>query len=501
MNVFRFRRSQSVSDSQNRPRTLPLIPTGPLDIPRAPSPSSQTPTNSASRPNEQAPAPRYDYGDSGMPPSGGRGAPPDYSADPIPSLGALSISQRSVGPASFTSPRRDSQLLVRDYFGSSPSARGEALGQVEEDDDDDPLIPRQPRPAPVLNLRPLPRRNTLSGTTPDPPPDASSIDESDELFGPIEEGEDPVSPTDVVTSSSGSPVVQLPPEPPPPPPASDLPTYSAHLHRDELRLISSAHLDENHPAAAYFNEVALRHINPPSSPQQSASIVTGSKKLRLILTRGGRRTNMNGTGPVSIRLRRDGVVEGRIEVGSGVEHGVKLEISLLGLVNTSYYVRGQYTLIDTLPLMRRGLQLFPPLETEGFVDAPSVPSQAAPRRAGLISPFMSSLPVTAPSTASTSTTAPDTSAGAGPSSSSGDSPTSPTAASSIPTTGAKDVPTISPGSSFDFSLPMPNSHYRSENIELPPSCAVMQVGMQSSVEYVLRVKLTRKGWRMNETWV
>lgn len=52
---------------------------------------------------------------------------------------------------------------------------------------------------------------------------------------------------------------------------------------------------------------------------------------------------------------------------------------------------------------------------------------------------------------------------------------------------------------FDFDLNMPYRHFRDENVELPPSCQIIQVGMQAGIEYYLRVKLTRKGWRLNET--
>ena len=57
---------------------------------------------------------------------------------------------------------------------------------------------------------------------------------------------------------------------------------------------------------------------------------------------------------------------------------------------------------------------------------------------------------------------------------------------------------MSPGQSFSFSLQIPSHHYRDEDTELPPSCQVFQVGLQAGVEYVLRIKLARKGWRLNE---
>jgi len=57
---------------------------------------------------------------------------------------------------------------------------------------------------------------------------------------------------------------------------------------------------------------------------------------------------------------------------------------------------------------------------------------------------------------------------------------------------------LTPGQGFDFSLTIPAHHYRDENIDLPPTCQVFQVGIQAGVEYILRVKLSRKGWRLNE---
>jgi hypothetical protein len=58
---------------------------------------------------------------------------------------------------------------------------------------------------------------------------------------------------------------------------------------------------------------------------------------------------------------------------------------------------------------------------------------------------------------------------------------------------------LTPGQAFDFNLVMPNQHYRDNTVELPPSCQIYQVGMQAGVEYVLRIRMGRKGWRMNET--
>ena len=55
------------------------------------------------------------------------------------------------------------------------------------------------------------------------------------------------------------------------------------------------------------------------------------------------------------------------------------------------------------------------------------------------------------------------------------------------------------GSAYSFSIRMPESYFRDENVPLPPSAQIFQVGMQAAVEYILRIKLTRKSWRLNET--
>jgi hypothetical protein len=83
----------------------------------------------------------------------------------------------------------------------------------------------------------------------------------------------------------------------------------------------------------------------------------------------------------------------------------------------------------------------------------------------------------------------------------GSSGVPPSASGDGPTAGAgKDgIPFIPPGQTFEFALKMPSHHYRDSNVDLPPTCSIFQVGMQASVEYVLRIKLSRKGWRLNET--
>lgn len=57
---------------------------------------------------------------------------------------------------------------------------------------------------------------------------------------------------------------------------------------------------------------------------------------------------------------------------------------------------------------------------------------------------------------------------------------------------------LAPEQTFTFSIEMPTHHYRETNVDLPPSAQIFQVGLQAGVEYVLRVKMSRKGWRMSE---
>lgn len=83
-------------------------------------------------------------------------------------------------------------------------------------------------------------------------------------------------------------------------------------------------------------------------------------------------------------------------------------------------------------------------------------------------------------------------------------PSSSTASTSAPASqntpnGKEPQQFVPPNSTFEFALRMPNHHYRDSNVDLPPTSSIFQVGMQASVEYVLRIKLTRKGWRLNET--
>lgn len=120
-----------------------------------------------------------------------------------------------------------------------------------------------------------------------------------------------------------------------PPPAELPPGYSAHLAEDELRLISTVHLDQNHPAASFFSQMTSNALSPlqansglpggsGSGPTEQS---TGSKKLKLTLTTGAERTNISGSGPMFIRMNRGGKIEGRLELGK-VDHVTGLDVAV-----------------------------------------------------------------------------------------------------------------------------------------------------------------------------
>ncbi|WWC89850.1 uncharacterized protein L201_004778 [Kwoniella dendrophila CBS 6074] len=352
-------------------------------------------------------------------------------------------------------------------------------GFEEDNDDDDPLIPRRrildPQTARrntfTATDRPRPRRPTLSSGL------SSSLGRTDSN---ADRG---------LTSLLGEGYIDLPI------PTSDPPIYSPSLGRDELRLISSVHLSADHPASAYFNEIA-QSPPPPSGPIPSSSLANlennnnsdnsntissmntsaGNKKLRVNITRGAKRLNLNGTGPLYIKLAREEWVEGIINVGK-VDRAVTLEVAIIGMINVSYYVRGQYTVLDTLPMARNKIQLFPrPTETTTFGHSEQLSNHSNGQNLSANTPLDSQ-----PS--STSNLIPP-----------------PTQATLVGPLLTKDgQPLLPPNTSFSFALQMPNTHFRDANSELPPSCDLQQVGMQANVEYVLRVKLVRKGLRFNET--
>ena len=195
------------------------------------------------------------------------------------------------------------------------------------DDEDDPLVPRLLRAPPERVPRPL-RRQTdplPSHPAPSAAPENAPIEEEStentteaeqtETAGVVQARLDPL--------AQGQATLELPGAP-----ADALPSYSPHLARDELRLISTVHLDQNHPAAAFFSAMTASAITanplaspPPATDEQS----TGGKKLKLTLTSGGE--TVQGSGRLFVRMGRAGVVEGKIHVGK-VDHATGLEVSV-----------------------------------------------------------------------------------------------------------------------------------------------------------------------------
>ncbi|OXG21708.1 hypothetical protein C366_01391 [Cryptococcus neoformans Tu401-1] len=325
---------------------------------------------------------------------------------------------------------------MREYFGQDDfhGERGEgeqpdthvidSAGHDSESDEDAPLLP----PQHVLSDR----RFTFAGI------DTHRASVSDGIVEP------PVLET------------QRPPAGAPLPPA-----YSPEVRRDELMLVSTAHLSPDHPASAFFNAISLNPSLfggeetagpvplriPSQTPDATGEInqvtnerpglMTGGKKLNLTITStNARRLNANNTGPLFLKLGRAEVVKGCIVV-KGIDHAIGLEIAILGYVKTVFYARGQYSMMDSYPLGRSAITLFPP--------SPESTEQQHLKQ-------------------------------------------------------TKDGQLlIEPGTTFPFEIQMPTTHWRGDNIDLPPTCEILQLGLQAAVEYVLRVKVTRKGgWRMNE---
>jgi hypothetical protein len=164
------------------------------------------------------------------------------------------------------------------------------------------------------------------------------------------------------------------------------------------------------------------------------------------------------------------------------------------LVNTSYYIRGQYTLIDTLPLCRRHQVLYPPTDytEDATTEEPTVTVGADGIQAD-----PPATPAVNSANGATSVPAAGSSSQGGPSATPGTSNAQPNP--STQPNGKDAVPFLNPGQTFEFALKMPSHHYRDSNVDLPPTSSIFQVGMQASVEYVLRIKMSRKGWRLNET--
>lgn len=215
---------------------------------------------------------------------------------------------------------------IADFFGTSPATRGEALPDVglpravNGADDDDPLVPRLLRHPPTPNLRALQRRYTISEGV-SSPVTSPVLDEAERASPPPLMAMPPM--TDFVAGLMDQPLDL------PPPPSAELPAYNPHLARDELRLISAVHLDQNHPAAAYFTAVSssVNRVDQPQETPLHEDMSTGGKKVRVVLNRGGERMNKNGTGPMYIRMGRRGRISGRIQVGK-VDHATDLEVAV-----------------------------------------------------------------------------------------------------------------------------------------------------------------------------
>lgn len=164
-------------------------------------------------------------------------------------------------------------------------------------------------------------------------------------------------------------------------------------------------------------------------------------------------------------------------------------------------MRGQYTLIDTLPLVRRLVTLYPASGDSSVVRdlGPELlfptEGEASGSGSGTAAPTTDTVPSTETSVEVTPTNPPPLSRTISRPNFLKSRKTNPN--SKIMT---KDgILYLTAGQTFDFNLVMPNQHYRDSNVELPPSCQIYQVGMQAGVEYVLRIKMARKGWRLNET--
>jgi hypothetical protein len=288
--IFRNRRSNSESGESGRPSSNSNARPGPEDAgPSRPTPIREEDTERTSPVAIPIPAREI------LPPGYSPATP--TSTAPIPSyeaaLGVSAQSPRALSGFIGGRPRR------RSVLGASPGSGDSAIADDEDTDEDDPLVPRIIRPSPALSLVPLPtRRATFAAPprTPSPTPEQQGL-------------------------------LQLPVEVPRPP-ANALPAYSPHLLRDELRLISAVHLDRTHPAAAFFNHIANSYnASGGTQRQQTEEMSTGSKKLKLTMTRGAERMNANGTGPMFIRLPRGGDLAGRVEVGKA-DHATQLEVSV-----------------------------------------------------------------------------------------------------------------------------------------------------------------------------
>jgi hypothetical protein len=70
-----------------------------------------------------------------------------------------------------------------------------------------------------------------------------------------------------------------------------------------------------------------------------------------------------------------------------------------------------------------------------------------------------------------------------------------------PPAGEEEPTELEDGQVFNFSFPFPTTYPTNPALELPPSISVAQYALQSEVTYWLKIKLKRKGWRMNDECV
>lgn len=54
------------------------------------------------------------------------------------------------------------------------------------------------------------------------------------------------------------------------------------------------------------------------------------------------------------------------------------------------------------------------------------------------------------------------------------------------------------GQTFNFSLTMPTQYPTNPAMDLPPSVSVAQFALQSEVTYWFKIRMKRKGWRLND---
>ena len=254
--------------------------------------------------------------------------------------------------------------------------------ESEESDDDDPLVPRIRRiPPPSLasrrntfsgisslpNLHPvLPvqreRRDSVEGGTrlrhvhlnrdddvfeedetdeTESGPDMSLEGTSDSDSAPNAHAHDPppaVPTTRAEIDAGHQPVVDPSFDSdlamqPLPPALNLLPPYNPHLAPQEIRLISTVHLDQAHPSQSFFTALANSLVHaapvPADDPQrdQPQPYTTGGRKMKLTLTKGGYRMNQSATGPLYVKLGRGGRIEGKVEVGK-VDYASSVEVSV-----------------------------------------------------------------------------------------------------------------------------------------------------------------------------